>query len=121
MATRKKNTTKPKRHEGAEFAVWRATKNSNERKVSGHTRDEHDRRMKAGQRYFDTFAEASVHAICVSAEHKNAKVLIDVIISSQAAARWWGGDAAAKLFKKDPDLSVFQRVEVRATDLGGFK
>ena len=121
MATQRKTRAAPKRHKDAEFAVWKASKNSNERKVSGHNRQEHDRRMKAGQRYFDTFAEAAVHAISVSATHGNAKVLIDVIISSQSAARWWGGDEAVWRFKEDPDASVFERIEVRASALGGLR
>jgi hypothetical protein len=57
--------------------------------------------------YFSTFKEASAKAVEVAAA--NGDAVLDVIIHSEAGARWWGGDAAVDRYKDDPEASVFDR------------
>jgi len=70
---------------------------------------------------YNTFAEAAARAITESVSLGNYKVRIDVIVYSRAGARWWAGDWGTEKFDEDPDASVFQRIEVRASALGGLR
>jgi len=106
MAAKKRTRTRPKRHKDVEFAVWTARGSSGMR----HGDD----------RYYRTFEEATADAVRLSAS-RGWKVLIDTIVSSRAGARWWAGDWGAEKYDEDPDASVFQRIEVRASALGGLR
>lgn len=61
--------------------------------------------------YFSTFREASVKAVEVAAA--NGEAFLDVIVHSEAGARWYGGDAAVDRYNEDPEASVFDRFVVK--------
>jgi hypothetical protein len=69
------------------------------------------------QRYFSTSGEASENAVAMSMSTGEAAV-IDVIVSSKAGAKWYGGDYAVEIYEDDPDASVHERIIVRAESLG---
>jgi len=65
------------------------------------------------QMYFKTFDEAAAFALedaISSGVWKN----FDVIIHSEAGARWFGGQDAVEQYREDPDASVFQRIRIKA-------
>lgn len=59
---------------------------------------------------FSKFPDAAEHAFVLAvAGHK---VTLDVIVSSRAAARVWGGDDAVEQYDEDPEASIFERYEL---------
>lgn len=70
-----------------------------------------------GERVFDTWDEATGFATAIAGSGK-PKVYVDVIVWSEAGARWWGGDDAVEQYREDPDASVFNRYEVKIDDQG---
>ncbi len=107
MAARKRS--KPKRHKDVNFQVWRPKKGVTGRAVF-------DARFLP----YNTFDEAAARAITESVSTGNYKIMIDVLVYSRAGARWWAGDWGVDQYNEDPDRSVFQRIEVRASALGGI-
>lgn len=83
-------------HKDVEFAVEDA---------SGH------------QRIFDNFNEACGLAVSLAASN-GKPCCVDVLVSSKAGARAWGGDDAVEQYADDPDASVHERIEVRADAKG---
>jgi len=69
------------------------------------------------ERHFREFRDACAHAVAVAASGQE-HVVIDVILFSEAEARYWGGEDAVEQYHEDPDASVHQRIRVRAEDLG---
>jgi hypothetical protein len=69
------------------------------------------------ERIFQTFNEAAGFALAVGAAH-GEPINIDVLVSSEAGAAWWGGDAAVESYRADPDASVSDRVVVRVEHVG---
>lgn len=43
---------------------------------------------------------------------------LDVLVSSRAAAKVYGGDDAVEIYDDDPEASVFERIEISARSLG---
>ncbi len=68
--------------------------------------------------YFNTSEEASAIAIARSISRGGEPVLIDVLVSSKAGARFYGGDWAEEEYEEDPEASVFERITVRASSEG---
>lgn len=69
------------------------------------------------ERILKTFGEACGFAVSIAASN-GRKVHIDVLISSVAGARWWGGDDAVEQYRDDPDASVSDRIVIRAESVG---
>lgn len=69
------------------------------------------------ERVFDTFDEAAGFAVALSAG-SGWKQNIDVVIWSEAGARWYAGEDGVEHYREDPDASVFERIEVKAHDVG---
>ena len=46
------------------------------------------------------------------------KMNLDVVVWSEAGARWYGGADAVEQYREDPEASVFERFEVRVDALG---
>jgi len=67
--------------------------------------------------YFDTAEEAAVTALSRAISH-GEMVVIDVLVSSKAGARWYQGDDGVEQYLEDPDASVFERIEVSAQSIG---
>lgn len=68
------------------------------------------------QRTFRKFAEAAAFAVAVAATGR--KVNLDVLVMSVAGARAYAGDEGVRLYREDPDASVFDRVVIRAESIG---
>ena len=66
---------------------------------------------------YKTFAEAAAQAISLASSH-GEEVNIDVLAWSEAGARWWGGDYAVEQYREDPEASIFERIVVRAENVG---
>jgi len=66
--------------------------------------------------YFKTPGDASAHAVALAISGHT--VFIDVLISSEAGARFYGGDDAVEQYKEDPDASVHERFEVKVNCQG---
>lgn len=69
-------------------------------------------------RIFQTWDEAAGFAVTATAALGEVKMLIDIVIWSEAGARWWFGDEGVEMYREDPEASVFQRIEVKANDWG---
>lgn len=83
-----------KRHKHVEFSVD---------DFSGH------------ERIFKTFDEAAGFAVSIGTLRN---VSIDVLIYSEAGARWWGGDDAVEQYREDPEASVSDRIEISVNHIG---
>lgn len=46
-------------------------------------------------------------------------VKLDILVHSEAGARWVGGDDAVKRYREDPDASVFERYQIRGANFQG--
>lgn len=66
--------------------------------------------------YFDDVREAVYVAFDVALTYGKAN--LDVIISSRAGAKAYGGDDAVEQYNEDPDASVFERYEIRVNAVG---
>ena len=66
--------------------------------------------------YFDDFDKACGQAVGMAAS--GSPVHLDVLISSEAAARKWGGEDAVEEYREDPEASVSQRIVIKADDQG---
>lgn len=66
---------------------------------------------------FKTFNEAAGFALSVAASGK-PDVHLDVIVWSKSGAKYYGGSEAAKLYGEDPELSVFERLEINVNYVG---
>lgn len=54
---------------------------------------------------------------CVLAASRG-KVILDVVVFSEAGARWWGGEDSVESYRQDPDCSVLERLEITVNNLG---
>jgi hypothetical protein len=72
----------------------------------------------AGQeaKVFKTFKEASerVVSLCIS----RGQAIMDVVVWSEAGARWLHGDDGVTQYEEDPDASVFERFEFKGNFVG---
>jgi len=62
------------------------------------------------------FDKAAGLAVAIAASGRLAH--IDIIVWSEAGARALYGDEGAEAFREDPGASVFERIEVKANNLG---
>lgn len=88
--------TRAKTHKDVEYAVDDA---------SGH------------ERVFRTADEAAGFAVSLALSDGGPHN-IDVLVWSVEGAKWYGGDGAVDQYEEDPEASVFERIEVRATSHG---
>lgn len=68
--------------------------------------------------YFDTASEAASVAVARSIGYGGEPVEINVLVSSKAGAKWYGGDYAVGVYEEDPEASVHERIVVRAESIG---
>lgn len=68
-------------------------------------------------RHFPTFAQASEQAMSLVLSGSN--VTFDIIVYSEAGARFVGGSDAVERYREDPDASVFERYQIRGANLQG--
>lgn len=68
------------------------------------------------ERIFTTFSEAAGFAVVISLSGRDSA--IDVLIYSEEGARAWDDDEGVKAYREDPEASVFQRIAIKANDLG---
>ena len=71
---------------------------------------------RTGTKIFKTFAEAANFAVLHALA--GSDVDIDVVVWSQAGAKWLSGADGVAQYREDPEASVFERVRVRAWSLG---
>lgn len=71
--------------------------------------------------YYDTAEEASAIAIARSMSRGGEPVEINVLVSSKAGARWYGGDYGVEVYEEDPDASVHEQIIVRAESIGRIR
>lgn len=69
------------------------------------------------ERVFRTFNEAAAHAVARAASD-GYRYAIDVLIMSEAGARWYGGDWGVEQYREDPEASVFERLFVKVDYIG---
>lgn len=67
--------------------------------------------------YFPTFNAAAGEAV-QRAISNGETVNLDVLISSKAGAKAYGGDDAVEAYEEDPDASVFERFEISVNAAG---
>jgi hypothetical protein len=65
---------------------------------------------------FETLDEAAPYVL--SAALADGRAFLDVLVHSEEGAAWYGGDEARELYEDDPEASMFERIEVRASSLG---
>lgn len=65
---------------------------------------------------YDEWADAVLAAFQHALGHGRAN--LDVVVYSEAGARWYGGDDAVTEYREDPESSVFQRFAVKVDDKG---
>jgi hypothetical protein len=68
------------------------------------------------ERSFESFSEALTFAFSVAPGE--SEVNLDVLVYSEEGAEWFGGDDAVARYQEDPDASIFQRFQLRVSDLG---
>ena len=66
---------------------------------------------------FREFDEAVVFAVHTSLGD-GTWTGVYIIIRSEAGARWWGGEPALEQYRSDPEASVFEKINVKATSEG---
>ena len=67
--------------------------------------------------HFDTFDEAAGYAV-VESSSQGVVIPVDVLVFSKAGARFYGGDDAVEQYEEDPEASIFERIEIKATYRG---
>lgn len=67
---------------------------------------------------FRTFADATAEAVERVLAGVGPEVVLDVRVWSRAGARWYGGDEGVKIYDKNPDTRVFERIVVKAHSKG---
>lgn len=67
--------------------------------------------------YFNNFDEAAAFALA-DAMGTGVWKNFDVIVHSEAGARWYGGDDAVERYRSDPDASVFERHRIKVETEG---
>jgi hypothetical protein len=65
---------------------------------------------------FETLDDAAPYVL--SAALAEGRAHLDVLVHSADGAAWYGGDEAVALYQDDPEASVFERIEVRASSQG---
>jgi hypothetical protein len=65
---------------------------------------------------FKRFDEAAAHAVVIGVS--TGKATIDVVVHSEAGARWLGGADGVAQYREDPEASVFERIEIKVKSLG---
>jgi hypothetical protein len=65
-----------------------------------------------------TVWEEAVSQAVFDALSQGKDVELDVVIWSEAGARWYGGDDAVEDYKEDPGASVFDRIVIKASSRG---
>jgi hypothetical protein len=70
-----------------------------------------------GHKTFKNFDEAAAFAVARSAATDDRAVL-DVLVYSRAGAKWYEGDYGVEKYDEDPEASVFERINIRATVTG---
>lgn len=69
------------------------------------------------ERIFKAFDEACGFAVGLAASDGRSHD-VDVLIHSEAGAKWWGGDDAVESYRDDPEASVSERITVQANAVG---
>lgn len=69
---------------------------------------------------FDNFGAMAGAILSDSLSGMDGKYQADVVVWSEAGARFYGGDDAVEQYREDPDASVFERfeVEIKTNNLG---
>lgn len=65
---------------------------------------------------FKLYSEAATFAFTVASSRGYAN--LDVVIWSKAGARFYGGDDAVEQYEEDPEVSVFDRFEIKVNNVG---
>jgi len=68
------------------------------------------------ERIFKTWDQAAGFAVSLAASGRRTN--IDILVYSEAGARALYGDDGVERYREDPEASVFERIEVRANDVG---
>lgn len=65
---------------------------------------------------YDNFADAAkaLVSLCTG----SGKATLNVLIFSEAGARFYGGDTAVEQYLEDPEASVFERFEFKCNAVG---
>jgi len=68
-------------------------------------------------RYFRTFDEAAL-VVFYGALRDDRWRNLQVLVRSEAGAKWWGGEDAVERFRSDPDASIFEQLKVKVNSEG---
>jgi len=91
---------------------------ANPRRAQRHKDVEfHVNDAQGNPRVFKTWNEAGGYAISLAAGGLD-RVHIDVVVWSEAGARWWMGEEGVEQYREDPEASVFNRYLVKVDDQG---
>lgn len=90
-----KQRTRPKSHPQVEF---------------------HVQPYQSKTKVFRTWNEAAGFAVEMA--FSKGTTTIDVVIFTEAGARWWMGEDGVEQYREDPEASVFNRYTVEASDWG---
>lgn len=72
---------------------------------------------KGREQYFKSLDKAAV-AVFYGALQDGTWRNLNVLVHSEAGARWWGGDDAVERYRSDPDASVFEQLGVKVDPRG---
>lgn len=72
---------------------------------------------QGNEQIFKCFDEAAGFAVSI-ATATGEPVALDVLIFSESGAMFYGGDDAAAAYEEDPEMSVFERYEIRVDAIG---
>jgi hypothetical protein len=62
--------------------------------------------------------EKAVETAVIQSIGTGKPIFVDVVVWSKKAAYAFGGSHGVDTYLEDPEASVFQRIEIRANDLG---
>ena len=74
------------------------------------------KRASGRERIYRRFDDAAANAILLSMTE--GLVYLDVLVWSEAGARWLNGDAGVEQYREDPAASVFERLEIKVNSVG---
>lgn len=68
------------------------------------------------ERIFKTWDEAAGFALAIATGSGTSQ--IDMLVYSEAGARWAQGDDGVEQYLEDPEASVFERYEIKVNPVG---
>ena len=72
--------------------------------------------FEVGAETFKTFNEAAAYALSLATARGEAT--LDIVVHSEAGARWLGGSHGVEQYREDPEASVHERLQIKVNSQG---